>query len=105
MNFNCAAIRRTHWSLFLFSLLPALIAAENPSYRGFTIDESRVSQLPAIEAIRTAMKEQIDIVCAVGLPADTLKFFQGVPFVFLPAEALPRTALLFAAPNRHCGTK
>lgn len=87
------------FALLLF--LPSLLRAESGAYRGFTIDESRVRNLPNLEEIRTATREQIDIVCAVGLPANVLKFFQGVPFVFLPADAVPsRSPGLYSAQDR-----
>lgn len=70
--------------LVLPSAVPA--SAENGKYRGFTIDETHVRELPNVEEVRAATREQIDIVCAVGLPEDVLRFFQSVPFVFLPAE-------------------
>lgn len=54
-------------------------------YRGFTIDDSAVRQLANHEALLAATKEQIDIVHAVGLPADLLAFMQGVKFELVPA--------------------
>jgi hypothetical protein len=57
---------------------------EAPRYRGFIIDDSRVRTMTSLEAIRTATKEQIDIVFAVGVPAEMLKFFQSVPFEVVP---------------------
>jgi hypothetical protein len=77
------------WLIFaLHLLLCPLLCAESGKYRGFTIDESRVRNAPNLEEIRAATREQIDIVCAVGLPADMLQFLQTVPFVFLPAETV-----------------
>ena len=55
------------------------------SYRGFTIDESAVRDLPDLAALITATQEQIDMVHAVGLPADVLQFFQGVKLRLVPA--------------------
>lgn len=57
---------------------------EAPRYRGFIIDESRVQSLANLEAIRSATKQQIDIVLAVGVPAGMLRFFQSVPFEVVP---------------------
>jgi hypothetical protein len=88
MSHSHFASLRIRWIFVLWLGLVPLLGAEPAKYRGFTLDESRVAKLPNIEEIRTAMKEQIDIVCAVGLSPDALKFFQGVPFVFLPAEAV-----------------
>ena len=61
-------------------------------YRGFTIDESRVQNLPNLNEVRIATKEQIDIVCAVGLPAEILEFFQSVSFVLVSADTMPRNS-------------
>lgn len=62
------------------------------TYRGFTIDESQIRDAPALEEIRKAIKEQIDIVFAVGLPAEIQKFFQSVPFVLIPSDVIPRSS-------------
>jgi hypothetical protein len=67
-------------------------ASKAETHRGFTIDDSLVRDLPNLDAVRTATKEQIDIVCAVGLPAEIMKFFQRVPLVILPQSAIPRTS-------------
>jgi hypothetical protein len=101
MNINDAAFVRRRLGHVLLFLLPAFLYAEGGSYRGFTIDESKVRNLANLEEIRVATKEQIDIVCAVGLPAEVLKFFQTVPFVFLPAEAVrSATPGLYTANDR-----
>lgn len=82
---------RTFAALLLFSLsLPFLSAAAasaptQSTYRGFTFDESQVQNLPDLAAIRAASQVQIDMICAVGLPPDVVKFFQGVPFQLVPA--------------------
>ena len=55
------------------------------SYRGFTIDESAVRDLPDLAALISATQEQIDMVHAVGLSAEVLRFFQGVKFRLVPA--------------------
>ena len=62
--------------------------ASATAYRGFTIDDSRIRNLPNHEALRTATQEQIDIVCAVGVPAEILQFFRSVPFNLVPAGAI-----------------
>jgi len=64
--------------------LSAIHAADSRQYRGFTIDVSRVRRLPNLDAICSATQEQIDIVCAVGVPAGMLEFFQGVRFEIVP---------------------
>lgn len=65
-------------------------ASAESNYRGFTINESRVKNLSNVHEVRTAIKEQIDIVHAVGLPAEILEFCQTVPFVLVPADTMPR---------------
>jgi hypothetical protein len=67
-------------------------SVKSETHRGFTIDDSLVRDLPNLEAVRVATKEQIDIVCAVGLPAEIMEFFQRVPLVILPQSAIPRTS-------------
>ena len=81
-------LRGAAWWVLL--VLPAgLLGGETPQYRGFTIDDSRVRNMPNLEAVRTATKEQIDMVCAVGVPAEILAFFQSVPFEIVPQGVLP----------------
>jgi hypothetical protein len=55
------------------------------SYRGFVIDESAVQDLPDLAALISATQEQIDMVHAVGLPAEIVQFFQRVKFQLVPA--------------------
>lgn len=62
----------------------AMHGGEALRYRGFLIDDSRVRRLPNLDTIRAATIQQIDIVCAVGVPAEMLKFFQSVPFEIVP---------------------
>jgi len=82
-------------------LLAAATVGASEKYRGFTLDESQVARLPNLEEIRAATRQQIDIVCAVGLPPEILKFFQGVPFVFVPAESIRgRTPGLYSSRDR-----
>lgn len=68
---------------------PRASAAEKTFYRGFTIDESALRKMDDVELerVRAATREQIDIVCAVGLPEDILKFFQRVTFQLVKAES------------------
>lgn len=70
--------------------LPARGAPPETGYRGFVIDDSAVRKMPELKAMQAAIKEQIDLVCAVGVPAGTLKFFQSVPFALVPAGTIPR---------------
>ena len=60
-------------------------ASAAQTYRGFTIDESAVRKAPNLEALLAATREQIDIVHAVGLPAEILTFVQSVKFELVPA--------------------
>ena len=71
-----------------FAFLPGLsCAAQTSEYRGFTIDESAVRKLENLEQVRAAIREQIDIVWAVGLPEEIFKFVQRVPFQRVVAGA------------------
>ncbi len=72
-----------------FASGPLCAAATESKYRGFSIDESRLKDLTQIEALRSATREQIDMVCAVGLPADILTFFQSLPLVLVPTGTVP----------------
>jgi hypothetical protein len=75
----------------LSTSLASLYAERGESkYRGFTIDESRVRDLPNLEALKVATQEQIEMVIAVNVPPNLLAFFQGVPFILIPAETIPR---------------
>lgn len=68
------------------------------TYRGFTIDDSAVRKAPNLEALLGATKEQIDLVHAVGLPADVLAFVQEVKFELVPAGTFKRPT-----PGRYTG--
>ncbi len=69
------------------ALLPASAQPTNVlQHRGFTIDDSAVRAAANLEAIHKAMKGQIDIVCALGLPPEVLKSFQQVPLQIMPQE-------------------
>jgi hypothetical protein len=57
---------------------------ETVRYRGFMIDGSRVRRLQNLDAVIAATKEQIDIVCAVGVPDEIMAFFRSVPFEVVP---------------------
>ena len=65
-------------------------ASMGAQYRGFTIDESRVRNLANLDGVIAATKEQIDIVCGVGAPTEDMEFFRSVPFILVPADAIPR---------------
>lgn len=64
-------------------------ATAEATYRGFTIDYSHVRGLPELDAMSAATKEQIDMVCAVGVPAEMLDFFRSVTFLLVPAGTIP----------------
>ena len=65
-----------------------LATATVTKYRGFAIDESAVPHLADREAVQASTREQIDIVCAVGLPPEVLAFLQREQFVLVPAGTL-----------------
>lgn len=61
------------------------MASAATRYRGFTIDESGIGKAENLAAVRAAICEQIDMVCAVSVPAPMLEFFRGVKFEVVPA--------------------
>ncbi len=80
-------------TMVLVLIVPLSLLHAQPvesNYRGFTIDESQVQNISTLEEVRMATKEQIDIVCAVGLPTEILEFFQSVPFILVQDDELPR---------------
>jgi len=86
---------------WLLLLLPVSLLGEAQKYRGFTIDDSAVRKMPNVEVVRAATREQIDMVCAVGLPQSVLTFFQSVPFEIVPPSAMPgATPGLYSAKDR-----
>jgi hypothetical protein len=72
-------------ALFTWS---SLSGANTLPYRGFQIDDSRVAGMQNLEEVRAAIKEQIDIVWAVGLPAGIITFFQTVQMKVVPIGAM-----------------
>lgn len=76
------------WLFFGAAALPG--APTKITYRGFTIDESRLQTGADLEAVRKAIREQIDIVLEVGLSKEIETFLQEVPFVLIPADDIPR---------------
>jgi hypothetical protein len=64
-------------------------AVDTGKYHDFTIDCSKIRDIENLEAVRQATKEQIDIVCAVGLPKEILEFFQTMPIHLVPSSAIP----------------
>jgi len=87
-----SALRSAAVAALLLPFTPARLHGEtaDAKYRGFTIDDSAVRKMPEVEAMRTATKEQIDMVCAVGVPKEILEFFQSVPFALVPVGTIPR---------------
>ena len=83
---------RIGWVFLLLLSLAQQLPGQPSGYRGFTVDESAVRGLPNLEEIRTALREQIEMVCAVGLPPEIMTFFQKVPLVFVPAESVAKAS-------------
>ncbi len=72
--------------MFLAIGLSLIVTAQAAqTYRGFTIDVSAVEKQADLEALLATTHEQIDIVHAVGLPAEVLSFVQSVKFELVPA--------------------
>jgi hypothetical protein len=89
------------WGLVALALPTALMGEEAPRYRGFMIDDSRVRSMANLGSIVSATKAQIDIVLAVGVPAEMLKFFQGVPFEVVPPGVIaPGNPGLYSAKTK-----
>jgi len=90
--------------LMLFSVVAGLAepmadrAAAVQTYRGFTIDGSLVVKAANFEAILAATREQIDMVHAVGLPADILAFCASVKF-----RLMPDGSFAGSTPGRYVG--
>ena len=82
---NTLSRLRRWWCLVLAGWALAGAAPAAQTYRGFTIDDASVRDLPNREAVLAATQEQIDIVHAVGLPPDILNFFESVKFELVPA--------------------
>lgn len=74
-------------------LLPAVAllaaAAETKhAHRGFTFDVSAIAADELREEIVTVMKEQIDMVHAVGLPSKVIQDLQTVPIAVIHAYSI-----------------
>ncbi|HEY8967109.1 MAG TPA: hypothetical protein VIM58_11725 [Candidatus Methylacidiphilales bacterium] len=54
------------------------------AYMGFRVDDSLVAQTPRAELLRAALREQIAMVLAVGLPDEVTAFFRRVPIRVVP---------------------
>ena len=80
------------WLGLIALLPPGVVAADTWPHRGFAIDDTRVRKAADLEEVRQAIRQQIDIVAAVGLSADMMRFFQGVPLVVIPSDAIPRSS-------------
>lgn len=87
MNFVKPSLPRCVFTaaFLLLSVIAGRAVSANTEYRGFTIDEAQIKDRAETAGMRAATKEQIDMVCAVGLPPEALKFFQSVPFQLVPA--------------------
>lgn len=75
--------------LLAWGVLTSLRASETQQYRGFTIDDAPVGAQANREPVRAAVREQIDMVWAVGLPPEVLAFFQRTPFEIVPPATMP----------------
>lgn len=73
-----------HRAWLLAGALLAFTLAGATEYRGFTIDDSRIRQPEERDAILASIRAQIDIVHAVGLPAETVAFMAKVRFELVP---------------------
>lgn len=81
--------------------LPTFLSvAVTTQYRGFTIDETDVQGLANLDVVRSAIREQVDFVYAVGLPESVLKFFQGVPFQIMRDNSKKTSPGLYSARAR-----
>ena len=67
-------------------------------YRGFNLEDKEVVKMPNHDEYMAAMREQVDIVHSVGLPAEILKFLQCVKLELLPAGAFKSPT-----PGRYTG--
>jgi hypothetical protein len=86
------------WLVLLVPLPRLLGESTGLKYRGFTINQSQVDNLPAAAAVLKATKQQIDIVWAVGVPEEIMEFFESVPFVLVPANTVAG-----GTPGLYCG--
>jgi len=86
--------------LFPLALLSASDTPANWQYRGFSINYSRIAEAENIEAVRTAMYDQIDRVCAVELPPEILSFFQRVPLQVVPYATMSPHLGLYVSEQR-----
>lgn len=71
------------------SALPAAAKAPAMTYRGFTVDDSAV-QADGLAELRSTMRQQLDMVLAVGLAPEVVAFLQAVPVVVHPAGSFAR---------------
>lgn len=63
---------------------PVAVKASAMIYRGFTVDDSAV-QADRLAELRSTMRQQLDMVLAVGLAPEVIVFLQAVPVVAYPA--------------------
>jgi hypothetical protein len=93
---NLSMIRRCLGALAIVLVLSSTSACThfpNPArddsdvdYRGFHADLSAVGDSSDLEAMRAAIREQIDMVCAVGVPGEMQGLFQRIPILALRAD-------------------
>ncbi len=86
-----APARFAAWlGILLFPTLAIVAAAAEvkPSHRGFTFDVSAIAAEQLRDEVVTAMKEQIDLVHAVGLSSKTMTELQAVPIAVIHAYSI-----------------
>jgi hypothetical protein len=70
--------------LFSASSFAEIAAVEKLTYRGFVIDATAVRSVEQLDALRSSIAHQIDIVADCGAKAEVLRFFQGQEIIVRP---------------------
>jgi len=70
--------------LFSASTFAENAAAEKLTYRGFVIDATAVRSAEQLDALRSSIAHQIDIVADCGAKAEVLRFFQSQEIIVRP---------------------
>lgn len=81
--------RILHFALVaaVLAAAPRPLPAQPPPplfYRDFSIDDSAVADRPSAKKVRPAIKAQVDMVLAVGLPPAAIESLRRVKIVILP---------------------
>ncbi len=69
-------------------------------YGGFQVDDAAVRALPNAAKFRPVLQAQIEMVLAVGLPAEVLETFRAIPIVVVPEGTFQSPQ-----PGRYIGAK